>query len=267
MLPASFHPVVTVLFLVTSTGLGHAGRPLTIDDASPVDHGHMEFEWGFTYEKYRSGAKARYLPELELTYGVFKGLELSGNIRRIDRHSPGEDPLEGFEDLHLSAKYRFLNETQNVPAVAVNFDLRLPTASRSDGLSPGGSDEDFNLIGTRHFGPLEASMNFGYTLVHKSRGEALKNIIHGGVAIDWPFHTRWELVTEVYGSSRRAGDAPNEAAFLFGFRLHLMTGLVLDAGMGRSLRHSGNQLRGTAGLTWNHDLAAFIEQLVTGRNP
>jgi hypothetical protein len=108
-------------------------------------------------------------------------LKIGTSTRRINRHGGEETHSHhGFEDLHLTTKYNISEETPLLPAFPVDLDIKLPTASKSKGLSTGKTDESFRTSATRNFHSIAAHINPGYTVVRSSSGEKLKNRIFWG---------------------------------------------------------------------------------------
>lgn len=232
-----------------------AGRPLTIDDAAPVATGQLEFELGFAQARPIGGGRDQKSPTLGLTYGAYENLEVGLTIQRINQDGPGSAPVRGFEDLHLNAKYKFVEESPALPAFAGALDFKLPSASRAKGLSTGRSDQALLLIATKTFAPLALHANLGYRIVGDRPGARLNNIPHGGVALEWHLAPHWSMVGEITGAGRTANRARNEANFQLGGRFSALPNLLLDLAMGRSLSATGTAIQGTFGLTWTLNLS------------
>jgi outer membrane putative beta-barrel porin/alpha-amylase len=227
-----------------------SGRPLVVDDARTVDVEDVQFELGIVQGQPEHGGREQAWPAMALTYGLYKNLEVGLGIQRIDSDPKGEPPARGFEDLHIAAKYDFLPGEKY--DFAFSFDLKVPTANRHKGLSSGRFDENFLLIATKHFFPAALDLNFGYLVVDSPPGEKLKDRFFGGVALRYGLNQQWRVVSEIYGLSREASGAKNEANFQVGIRYHSDLPLVLDAAIGRSLLKSGTRIQGTLGVTWTH---------------
>jgi hypothetical protein len=88
-----------------------------------------------------------------------------------------------------------------------------------------------------------------------------KNRLAGGIAVEWLVYPSWTIVGEIFGFSRAASDAKNEIDFQLGFTYALTPALVLDSALGRSLRSSGNAIKGTVGVTWTFDTVTFLSKL------
>lgn len=233
---------------------GFAGRPLTIDDAEPVARGDLELELGYSYNRPRQGGKEQKWPLFSATVGILNKLEAGLNIQRAHDDLRGEPPLDGFEDLNLSIKYLLLAEKTSLPALAFSFGLKIPTASRSKGLTTGRVDQNLLLLATKNLQSLAVDLNLGYSVVDSPPGEKLKNRVLYGLALRWAAHKNWTLVGEIFGQSREAEGESNEADFQIGFQFSLLPSLVLDSGLGRSLRSKGNKFQVTVGLTWTFGL-------------
>jgi hypothetical protein len=225
-----------------------AGRPLVVDDARTVGAGDFQFELGLVQSQPEKGGREQAWPAMALTYGLYKGLEVGLGIQRVHSDPKGEPPVDGFEDLHLAAKYNFLPGEKYDFSFA--FDLKVPTANRRKGLSSGRFDESLLLIATKHFFPAALDLNFGYIIVDSPPGEKLKDRFFGGVALRYGLNENWRLVGEIYGLSREASGAKNEANFQVGVRFRPDLPVFFDAAIGRSLLPSGTRIQGTLGITW-----------------
>jgi len=229
-----------------------AGRPLVVDDAPTIDAGSVQVELGLIATLPQNGGRDLTLPTASLSYGVYDVLQLGLAIPRVHADHKGEAPVDGFGDLHLTAKYNFLpGKTYDF---SFAFDLKIPTASRSRGLSTGKFDENFLFIATRHFFPAAIDLNLGYFVVGRPRGEGLENRFFGGMAIRYGLSEHWRLVGEAYGLTRPARGEESEANFQVGVKYHLDIPLILDAAVGRSLLSSGNRFQATLGMTWTRKL-------------
>lgn len=250
--------VFATLFLLIDIVSVHAGRPLTIDDAAPVPPGHLEIEAGFSHGLPDGGGRNLNWPILTATYGVFNRLEFGLALQRTNQDAPQAAPTKGFEDLHLTAKYKFMDEAAAIPALGFSLDVKLPTANRSKGLSTGRADETLLLIATKSFIPFTLNANLGYTIVGTTAGTKLRNQLRGGTAMEWATFRRWSIVGEITGAARAEIGGKNEADFQIGTRYALQPSLVFDIAAGRSLRSSGTAVQGTFGLTWTFDVGKSL---------
>lgn len=248
-----FSVTCLMLYSLAIPSDARAGRPLVIDDANPVPEKHVELELGLSHARPYDGGRKQQLPIIGVTYGLHKTLELGLGIQRANDDGKGARPVKGFEDLHLTSKFKFLDEATVLPALALSLDVKTPTANRRKGLGSERWDESFLLIATKSIAPVIVHLNLGYVIVGSPPGEHLKNRIRGGSALEWAAAASWIFVGEIFGSSREANSQPNEADFQLGFRYLLNRSVAVDAAAGRSFRSRGAEFQVTGGLTWVFD--------------
>ncbi|HEY4246059.1 MAG TPA: hypothetical protein VGM64_04330 [Lacunisphaera sp.] len=113
-----------------------AGPPFATDDPEPVEFQHWEVYVGSQYEHSSDGA-AGTLPHLEVNYGVAPDLQLHV-IAPVAFDAPaGATRHVGYGDTEVGAKYRFLEEADGIPQVAIFPLVEIPTGESSRGLGSG----------------------------------------------------------------------------------------------------------------------------------
>lgn len=235
-----------------------SGRPLVVDDAMEVSRGHIELELGRSHVKPDRGGREQKFPVIAVGFGLYERLEGGFSIQRANDDRKGSRPVKGFEDLHLTSKYRFLAGDSILPALAFSLDVKTLTANRRKGLSSGRWDETLLLIASKSFASLALHLNLGYVIVDSPSRENLKNRIRGGLALEWPFAQHWTFVGEAFGSSRETEGEHNVADFQVGVRYLLAPQIALDAAAGRSFRSTGAKIQGTVGFTWTYDTRKIL---------
>jgi Putative MetA-pathway of phenol degradation len=175
---------LSLVYLALLAPAAEAGRPLVVDDAGTVAPYHLEMTLAFSQAMSPRNQREQIGPIITVTYGLAQAVELGMSIQRISQEIKGATRREGFEDLHLSAKYRFPEQNDAFPALALSFDLRLPTASREKDLSPSKTDESFLLIATKKWTTTALHLNLGYSVVGSSEDLRRKNRLGGGGAVD-----------------------------------------------------------------------------------
>jgi Putative MetA-pathway of phenol degradation len=127
--------LLAVGFLAAVT-LTRAGPPFATDDPEPVDYQHGEIYLGSQYQHGSEGAGGT-LPHFEANYGVLPNLQLH-LIAPVAFDAPsGANRQFGYGDTELGAKYRFLEEADGRPQVAVFPLVELPTGNSARGLGSG----------------------------------------------------------------------------------------------------------------------------------
>ena len=155
----------------------HAAPPLITDDAGTVEVGKLEIELNNSYShdsEHEGGVKVRgevFDSELKLTTGLYKDLGVALAVPYVFSDRTKEDgnlvdDVEGFGDMTLEVKYRFLE------LAGIDFTLKpyvlIPTGRYNVGLSEGSWQPGVTLIATREFddGNYALHANLGYEHHH-----------------------------------------------------------------------------------------------------
>jgi len=240
-----------------------AGRPLTIDDADPVDPGLFELEGGVGYHK-DSGCKHWDFP-LGLTYGLFQGVE--GGIGfggQIDKRSEWlEDNRDrtrvrenGIGDLGLGVKWQFFGETAWCPRQALVPSVKFPTADEDKGLGSGETDYDLTWVASKSLSErLGAHVNAGYSWIGEPEGERMGDVVHGGLALDFQLLAALQWVGEVYAERELTGGEEPAVLGQIGLRWGVSDTLIVDCAAGARISGEAPDFMATVGLTWSFGFA------------
>jgi hypothetical protein len=155
----------------------------------------------------------------------------------------------GFKDLELSAVYEFLPQRRNRPSLAVELDLKLPTASNRQ-LGTGKSDVGIGLIAVKEYVHWDFEAAGVYTFVGSPQGQKLSNVYELSLSAERRLGRRLDLFGEVVASGGGAfgGNARNgfglgglqaavaegggtEGEFTLGVAEHLTPHLKLEQGL------------------------------------
>jgi outer membrane protein OmpA-like peptidoglycan-associated protein len=153
-------------------------------------------------------------------FGASDRVEIFGNLafRRLDADlrpsvtalGQPQDYLindgwnQGLGDLTVGAKFNFTSQTAgNGLATAARLAVKLPTASRNDGLGTGRPDFGFDLIGSREFGrAIDLSASMGFKFRGDPDGYDLTNGFIWGVGAGFPSRTRLKVIAEMGGEAQ-----------------------------------------------------------------
>lgn len=203
-------------------------RPTVSSDTKTTAAGSLEIEAGVTHDP----GDSLDLP-IQLKYGIDDRSEVYlafSPFRFADR--PGDDG-HGIGDLAIGARHRFVEETQDGPAIAGSAYVKLPTADADEGLGSGEVDvgfagaiekniDRFDLVGFAQLdflGDQDGGIDFGQTLAF---------------AGSTPLDERWGVLGELSGIfvPDRHVDA---VQFLAGTTYTVRPDLVFDAALGFGL--------------------------------
>ena len=236
-----------IIFL--SCNVAFAGRPLSTDDAGTVAPGHLEVELGTEYVKMSEREK-EYALSAVFTTGLFiDRFEFCMELPFIwlDYDQRQED---GFGDLQAVVKYRFMDEKDFLPALAITVGVKTCTGDCLKGLGTGETDFVANVIATKEFGVWTVYANIGYNYTGDPVEEAAYDFINcsfaGEYAVNGKFCLVGEIVTEFAIDDI---DQDNSVEILFGAVYEIPCGMVLDFGIAFGLTDGAPDNRITIGLT------------------
>jgi len=113
-----------------------AGPPFVTDDPEPVEYRHWEVFLA-SQLNHDPGGWSGTSPHLEVNYGAARDLQASLTAAvAFDAPKDGQ-PTWGYGDTELAMKYRFVQEANRFPQVAVFPRLELPSGDRARGLGAG----------------------------------------------------------------------------------------------------------------------------------
>ena len=124
--------VLLLSFVVNSFG----GPPFLTDDPEPVPYKNYEAYVFSTIDGTADGT-AIQAPAFEFNVGALTNLQLHLGVPFAYSAPAGSPSTYGLGDIELGAKYRFFEETENLPQIAIFPLLELPTGNAGRGLGNG----------------------------------------------------------------------------------------------------------------------------------
>lgn len=131
----------TSLFLLTTVlslfnaAESLAGPPFRTDDPQPVDYLHWEFYLA-SMQQFGHRETDATLPHFEMNYGVVPNVQLHLVAPLGYVHTDGGTHY-GYADTELGVKYRFVDETEDVPQVGIFPLIEIPTGDETRELGSG----------------------------------------------------------------------------------------------------------------------------------
>ncbi len=241
--------LIPALALFTLAGVCRAGRPLVIDDATPVEFGKWQIEAGVGY--FKDSETHHFDAPLTLAYGLTPSLEVGAGWGAHGEHreaTDGDEWIGSAADVLLTAKWRLFDDKQRAFSLALAPLVTLPVADDERGLGTEGTDYDLALLVTQGFGQTFADVNIGYTLAEDRTEDDRDGIWHYGLAVRRQFTEPLWIVGDVFAVTP-AEDGSSSVRTNLGLQYEVATGLILDAAIGTGL-HDGPDVTGTVGLTW-----------------
>ena len=222
-----------------------AGRPVTIEDATPVERRAVELQLAPLRLERARGGRYHWGLEPEVAVGILPRTQLEVGLPLAFVDEGGHRQIAGLAGVELGVLHN-LNVETRIPALAVAADVLVPAGP----LGPARAYPSLKGIATRTFSRARVHVNGQYTFGDRlaaadtperegddvGHGAAELSRWQAGVAVDRPFPLRSLLVTGELLARRplREGEAVewNTAA---GVRYQLGPRVAADAGAGYRL--------------------------------
>lgn len=106
-----------------------AERPGFTNGTETVPSRHWQMELGYLYANGDGAYQHRFLDSGQLRYGLSRNGEIRLGLPAYEWNHEGGESGRGFSDLSLSGKWRFLEETNHHPSLALIGGTTLPTGA------------------------------------------------------------------------------------------------------------------------------------------
>jgi hypothetical protein len=221
-------------------------RPTWTGGASTSDQGEVEADFGWQWQSMGMGVGQMVLPS-SVRYGVTSRLELRWGLpAHMTQSGGGTAPLKGITDQNLSALYRFHEQGRWMPALALDYSTKIPTANPAKGFGTGYTDHQLVFIASRDFGRAHFDFNAVGTFAGEPYGH--DGATQYGLALSLAVTNRFTWVLDSYGGAQ-PGTANRCGAVLSGGTWALRPWLVLDAAYTRAYTAGAPRQQITAGIT------------------
>lgn len=191
---------------LTLAGTACGGPPFVTDDPEPVDYQHWEFYVASEDAKLNSGDWSGTAPHFELNYGAVPDVQLHLIAPLAYDVPPAGRKQFGIGDIELGIKYRFIQETNNLPQVGVFPLLEVPAGSSSEGLGNGHWQAFLPLWLQKSWGSWTAYGGGGYG-VNSFNGHDNWGFV--GAVLQKQVTHNFALGAEVYHQTAAQTDFPN----------------------------------------------------------
>jgi hypothetical protein len=200
--------ILSLLFAVKSYG----GPPFLTDDPEPVPY--MNFEaYVFSTIDRTADNTAVQAPAFEFNMGVLTNLQLHlvvplAYCSPADTHS-----TYGLGDIELGAKFRFVEETEHFPQIAIFPLIELPAGTASRGLGNGQTWGKIPLWLQKSWGPWTTYGGGGYAINQATRQ---RDYPFGGWLLQRDITERLTFGGEIFAQGKASGDGRAFTVFNLG---------------------------------------------------
>jgi hypothetical protein len=222
-------------------------RPAWDYAASTTQCGVVETDSGLQLQPMGGGVRQRMLMS-GMRYGLTPKLDLRwGAADRMTQSGGGTAALEGIGDQWLSVRYRFIEQGRAMPAMALLYAVKAPTANPAKGFGTGYVDHQLIFIASRDLGKYHFDFNTVGTVVGGARGH--DGAAQFGLAMTRPLTPKLSWILESYGGPQ-PGTSDRFGAGFTGATYNLRPALVVDGAYSRTYTAGSPRQQFLVGLTY-----------------
>jgi hypothetical protein len=237
--------VILFVFLIQFSGQQiYAGPPYNTDDPQPVDFKHWEY-YVASINTFRADESSGTSPHIEVNYGLVPNVQVHLILPLNYDYSRQNGFNVGYAYTEFGLKYRFVNETENLPQIGTFPILEIPTIS-NNGFSNGKTQLFIPLWAQKSWGKLTTYGGAGYWL---NPGIENKNWLFTGWEVQYDFSQIFTLGGELYYHSADRIDNNPVVAFNIGGSINATEKFHFIFSAGHSLSHE-NFTTAYLGLLW-----------------
>jgi hypothetical protein len=188
-----------------------AGPPFDTDDPEPVDYLHWEFYVSSIME-FQHNTSNLTLPHFEINYGVIPDMQIHFLAPMEYVHSVNGTKY-GYSNTEIGIKYRFVEETENIPQIGVFPLIEIPTGDKSKDIGSGKYQLYLPLWFQKSWGKLTSYCGAGYWI---NPGPVNRNWIFSGWEVQYDFSEVLTLGEEIYYHTPDSQDSKSMIGFNIG---------------------------------------------------
>jgi len=203
--------VVTGIVFMLTFQQAKAGPPFNTDDPEPVELHHWEY-YIASINTFRPDVSAGTSPHLEINYGMVPNVQVHLILPMNYNYSGIHGFNLGYSDTEFGIKYRFVNETDNMPQIGTFPILEIPTI-RNNQFGNGMVQLFIPVWAQKSWGKLTTYGGAGYWI---NPGVNTRNWLFTGWEVQYDFTPVITLGGELYYHTADAADSKSSLAFNVG---------------------------------------------------
>jgi Putative MetA-pathway of phenol degradation len=207
-----------------------AGPPFVTDDTEtpPLHNWEINVPFIIQREHHETDMDA---PLFDINYGALSNVQLELDIPVEVVQKPNDSTVAGPGDLLLGVKWRFIEEKDLRPQLAVYPQVELPTGNQQRGLGDGKVAYILPLLAEKNWDKWTAYGNAAYVV----QTAGAPNYWYTGASINREINKRLSLGGELFGNSPIRSKEPSDLAFNLGGQWSLSEHLNLLFSAGRDI--------------------------------
>jgi hypothetical protein len=223
-------------------------RPVWTAGAATTQCGSLETDYGWYWQGLGGGAR-QTAAAMSIRYGITPWLDVRWGVPAyLTQGGGGTAALTGVSDQSLSLTWRFAEQRARLPAMALGYGFKIPTANPAKGFGSGYTDHQLAFIASRDVKKLHFDFNTVGTMAGGEGGT--DGAAQYGLVLSAPATKRLTWMVETVGGSQ-PGTADRFGQALLGGQWSLRPWLVVDAAYTRAFTAGLPRQQFTMGWTWS----------------
>ncbi len=202
---------LTCFIFLLPLQLAKAGPPFNTDDPEPVEFHHWEY-YIASINTFRQDVSTGTSPHVEINYGIVPNVQVHLILPVNYNYSSVQGFNLGYSDTEFGIKYRFVNETDNMPQIGTFPIIEFPTI-RNNQFGNGMVQLFIPVWVQKSWGKLTTYGGAGYWI---NPGVNNRNWLFTGWEVQYDFTTVVTLGGELYYHTQDAVDSRSSLAFNVG---------------------------------------------------
>lgn len=186
----------------------NAGPPFVTDDPEPVEYRHWEY-YISTINTFRTNNITGIIPNLEVNYGLIPNVQVHLILPLNYIYSKDRGFITGYANTELGMKYRFVQETENIPQIGTFPILEIPTINNNE-FSSGHIQLFIPIWAQKSWGKLTTYGGAGYWI---NPGINNNNWFFSGVEMQYDFSPVLTLGGEIYYQTKDTSESKSSLGF------------------------------------------------------
>ena len=222
--------IILSLLLFLFIQVNYAGPPFNTDDPQPVDYKHWEY-YISSINTFQPGAWTGTSPHFEVNYGLISNVQVHLLLPMNYDYTRNEGTNFGYAYTEFGMKYRFVQESENIPQIGVFPIVEIPTIKNNE-FSNGKAQIYLPVWAQKSWDKLTTYGGVGYWI---NPGTNNKNWIFSGWEIQYDFSPVFTFGGELYYHSANTIDSKSVTAFNLGGLINFTEKFHIIFSVGHSL--------------------------------
>jgi hypothetical protein len=231
--------------------IANPNRPTVSNPADITQYGVLETEYGYTRTWPGGNNHQNDIAGL-FKFAVACDFELRWDTDDFINQYTNGITENGVGDQMIGGQYRYHHQSKNLPALAVQYEIKLPVASLSKNLGTGKVDHDISfLMASKDIGKYHFDFNAGYLLAGRAFANGYDKNFNLALAFSHPLKKSFGITGEFSGETQLNPQTPAFASTLWAITYKTSQRLIFDAGYDVGLTSGSPGKQFLVGVTYS----------------